>query len=254
MSDEHTTSHRSTKVNGRSARDEAGAAERHPGARLRYDLIPPGPLAAVAYAFTIGAPKRPHSDWRDGYQIDPSEYVAKIFRHLQAYRRGEQYDPDDGHEHLAAVVADCLVLMEYEQFGPVPCKDDRVVRRRPVMLNEHLSIKACKALAGRARKQGLRRFVKEWWCVNEGVVDKNPFMDIRGSTIECPAFTVLEAMALLRRMGSAIAIGPGDCLSGGAVEWFWQDNHGEWWGPFGTPAAAVEGALQYLEIMEASDE
>jgi hypothetical protein len=51
--------------------------------------------------------------------------MGKVFRHLQAYRMGEQYDPDDGHEHLAAVIADCMVLMEYEQFGPVPCKDDR---------------------------------------------------------------------------------------------------------------------------------
>jgi hypothetical protein len=123
MSDEHTTSHRITRVNGRSARDKAGMTpERHSGAKLRYDLIPPGPLAAVAYAFTIGRKHEDH-DWRDGYRIDPSEYVAKIFRHLQAYRRGEQYDPDDGHEHLAAVIADCMVLMEYEQLGPVPCKE-----------------------------------------------------------------------------------------------------------------------------------
>jgi hypothetical protein len=56
-------------------------------------------------------------------------------------------------------------------------------------------------------------------------------------------------------MGSSIIIGPGDCLSGGAVEWFWQEwNDVLWHGPFDGPVEAIKDALQYLEIMEASDE
>jgi hypothetical protein len=123
------------------------------------------------------------------------------------------------------------------------------------MLNEHLSIKACKALAGRAREQGLRCSAKEWWYVNEATEGRAPLDVISNATVCAPAFTVLEAMELLIRMGYPLNIGPADRLSCGTAEWFWQEwNDVLWWGPFDTPAAAVEGALQYLEIMEASDE
>jgi hypothetical protein len=123
------------------------------------------------------------------------------------------------------------------------------------MFNEHLSIKACKALAGRAREQGLRCSVKEWWYVNEGAVGKAPLLTIKGCCLEAPAFTVLEAMEILVRLDGSIDIGPNNRLVDGNVGWYWQEcDDPDWQGPFYSPVEAMEDALTDMGITEASDE
>ena len=74
--------------------------------KLRYDLIPEPALAAMAHAFTVG------TKHGDGIKVDSfaTEYAA-IMRHLEACRRGETVDPDDGHLHLGAVMARCAKLI-----------------------------------------------------------------------------------------------------------------------------------------------
>lgn len=74
--------------------------------KLRYDLIPEPALAAMAHAFTVG------TKHGDGIKVESfaTEYAA-IMRHLEACRRGETVDPDDGHLHLGAVMARCAKLI-----------------------------------------------------------------------------------------------------------------------------------------------
>ena len=74
--------------------------------KLRYDLIPEPALAAMAHAFTVG------TKHGNGIKVDSfaTEYAA-IMRHLEACRRGETVDPDDGHLHLGAVMARCAKLI-----------------------------------------------------------------------------------------------------------------------------------------------
>ena len=76
----------------------------HP--KLRYDLIPEPALTAMAHAFTVG------TKHGDGIKVESfaAEYAA-IMRHLEACRRGETVDPDDGHLHLGAVMARCAKLI-----------------------------------------------------------------------------------------------------------------------------------------------
>lgn len=74
--------------------------------KLRYDLIPEPALTAMAHAFTVG------TKHGDGIKVESfgAEYAA-IMRHLEACRRGETVDPDDGHLHLGAVMARCAKLI-----------------------------------------------------------------------------------------------------------------------------------------------
>lgn len=56
----------------------------------RHDLIPAGPLNALAEHFGRGALKYDDNQWRKGYEWSKS--YAALQRHLNAFWRGEDYD------------------------------------------------------------------------------------------------------------------------------------------------------------------
>ena len=96
--------------------------------KLRFDLIPPHSLAEVARAFTIGAakhavgeaeaePRALSKPRRDEQQ----QQMASLLRHLNEFQCGASQDAE-GFEHLAAVAARALMLLELRrraQASPV---------------------------------------------------------------------------------------------------------------------------------------
>jgi len=89
--------------------------------KLRYDLIPPAPLEALAAVYTLGAKKYGAHNWRKG--LAWSRVYAALMRHLQAWWQGETHAADDGQHHLASVLWCAMTLMEYERM--VAGEDDR---------------------------------------------------------------------------------------------------------------------------------
>ena len=81
--------------------------------KLRYDLIPPGPLALLAEVYTIGAKKYDDRNWEKG--IKWGRIFAALMRHAWAWWRGEKNDSVDGQHHLASVAWCAFALMEYEK-------------------------------------------------------------------------------------------------------------------------------------------
>jgi hypothetical protein len=123
----------------------------------RYDLIPVGPLRALAVHFGKGARKYDDGQWRKGYEW--SKTISALMRHLEAFREGLDYDvcsndpegckfvdndgnpyeptePDTcynhtGSHHLDAVMWHSFVLREFVDTHPE--HDDRhstVLRRQ----------------------------------------------------------------------------------------------------------------------------
>lgn len=95
----------------------------------RFDLIPVGPLEAVAKHYGIGASKYADRNWERGYKWSLS--FAAMMRHAWAFWRGEDTDPENGSPHLAAVVFHAFALMEYGRTHPE--KDDRPERTTIVL-------------------------------------------------------------------------------------------------------------------------
>lgn len=56
----------------------------------RFDLIPVGPLRALAEHYGVGASKYANHQWRQGYEWSKS--YAALMRHLTAFWEGEDYD------------------------------------------------------------------------------------------------------------------------------------------------------------------
>lgn len=82
----------------------------------RFDLLPAGPLKAVARHYGIGAAKYSARNWERGY--DWSLTFGAMQRHLWAFWSGEDIDPETGSPHMAAVAFHALALLEFATTHP----------------------------------------------------------------------------------------------------------------------------------------
>lgn len=77
--------------------------------KLQYSLIPPETTKALAEVLTFGATKYGPNNWQiveDGNK----RYLDALFRHLEAYRSGEEIDPESGLHHLAHALTNVAFL------------------------------------------------------------------------------------------------------------------------------------------------
>ena len=87
-------------------------------------LIPPFAMAQTAWAHKLGAEKYGPYNWRDT-GVCASTYVNAMLRHLNAWRDGEDLDPESGISHLAHVACNCNILLDAGHCGTL--QDDRNV-------------------------------------------------------------------------------------------------------------------------------
>ena len=80
------------------------------GDKLRYDLIPPSSLEALASVLTFGARKYEPNNWKNCEDL--GRYVAATMRHFEAYRAGDMLDEDSGYPHLWHALTNLAFLIE----------------------------------------------------------------------------------------------------------------------------------------------
>lgn len=79
------------------------------------DLISPRAEEGLGLVLTYGASKyRPHN-WRKG--LEWSRVVAALKRHLNAFERGEDLDPESGLPHIDHVMCNAMFLSEFQKTG-----------------------------------------------------------------------------------------------------------------------------------------
>ena len=83
--------------------------QKHDQGKARFDLLPPVALEEIAHVFGHGAEKYGADNWRFGAAW--SRYFAAAMRHLWAYWRGEDLDPETGRHHLAHAACCALILL-----------------------------------------------------------------------------------------------------------------------------------------------
>lgn len=94
------------------SKDDAG--------KPRTDLLPVDALIEVSHVLAFGAQKYAPYNWQG---LSVSRLYGASLRHLWAWWRGEDADPETGHPHLAH--AACCVLMALDQTLDRPQYDDR---------------------------------------------------------------------------------------------------------------------------------
>ena len=96
--------------------------------KLQYSLIPPYALEQIAKNLTVGLKKyKERNNWK---KVDGAEqrYLDALYRHLEAHRRGEVYDPDSSvpdMPHLAAVAVNAMFLLEFMLDPQLKQKDNK---------------------------------------------------------------------------------------------------------------------------------
>ena len=79
------------------------------------DLLPSAAMEEIAEVFAFGANKYGAYNWARGARW--GRYFAALLRHVWAWWRGEDRDPESGKSHLAHAGASLLFLMEYQRNG-----------------------------------------------------------------------------------------------------------------------------------------
>lgn len=99
--------------------DPKGAAG---AVKVPLGLIPPHAMEQTAWVHKLGADKYGPWNWRET-GVCASTYVNAILRHLNAWRDGEDLDPESGISHLAHIACSCNILMDAEYCSKL--QDDR---------------------------------------------------------------------------------------------------------------------------------
>lgn len=84
-------------------------------------LVPPEAIFEIGRAFTFGAKKYAAHNWRKGFKW--MRVTSALLRHVFAWMRGEDKDPESGLSHLAHAGACVCFLLAYEVTGAG--EDDR---------------------------------------------------------------------------------------------------------------------------------
>lgn len=91
-----------------------GVAPKYDTGKLRYSLVPPIAIKAIAEVLTFGAKKYAPNSWQN-VENGEVRYLDALMRHLEAYRSGESIDPDSGLSHLAHAIANMAFLCHFEK-------------------------------------------------------------------------------------------------------------------------------------------
>jgi hypothetical protein len=83
--------------------------------KLRYELLPPELMEETARVLTFGAKKYADRNWELGMKW--SRPFGAMMRHMWAWWRGEDKDPETGYSHLAHAACCIAFLVSYERRG-----------------------------------------------------------------------------------------------------------------------------------------
>lgn len=101
-----------------------GGGLRYNEGKPMYDLITPKAMEELAKVLTEGAKKYEPNNWQRG--MPWSSVLASLIRHLEAFKRGEDYDQETGLLHMGHVLCNAMFLTEY--YSIYPQGDDRAVK------------------------------------------------------------------------------------------------------------------------------
>jgi hypothetical protein len=85
-------------------------------------LLPAHALQQTAWVHKLGSEKYGPYNWRKT-SVCATTYISAIMRHLDAWRDGEDNDPESGISHIAHVAASCNILLDAQHCGKL--NDDR---------------------------------------------------------------------------------------------------------------------------------
>jgi hypothetical protein len=96
--------------------DEPVRGFKNDSGKIRFDLLPPKAIEALAEVYTMGAVKYPARNWEAG--IEYGRVYAAVQRHLHAFWSGQDLDEESALPHLAHAMWGMATLLEFGRTHP----------------------------------------------------------------------------------------------------------------------------------------
>ncbi len=117
--------------------------------KLRYHLIDSAAMAWLAAVLTYGAIKYEEENWRevDDWQ---HRYYSALLRHIEAWRGGEQYDPESTLPHLshALFCVMCMLALDSPKLDTLAARLAHAVKvAREIRAQRNPSVEAAQRTA-----------------------------------------------------------------------------------------------------------
>lgn len=103
-------------------------AIRYDDGKINWSLVPFEALEGMAEVLTFGAKKYASWNWTEGGGFSYIRVINSCLRHLFAFMRGEDKDPESGLSHISHAQCNLLFLAYYIRDKKKFNKDDRNVR------------------------------------------------------------------------------------------------------------------------------
>lgn len=85
---------------------------KHDGGKIPVELLPTQALEEIAKVLDFGQRKYDRFNWAKGFKW--SRLIGAAMRHLFAWQRGEDLDPESGLSHLAHLGCCVLFLLQHQ--------------------------------------------------------------------------------------------------------------------------------------------
>ena len=93
-----------------------------------WSLMPFEAVEEINKVLEFGAKKYSAHNWTEGEGFSYTRVMSSLFRHLFAWSRGQDLDPESGLSHLAHAGCNVLFLIYYNKYKDRYCNDDRFKR------------------------------------------------------------------------------------------------------------------------------
>jgi hypothetical protein len=110
------------KVNALTA--QAGAIKFDQG-KTDWAILPIGASEEIIKVFKFGEAKYSRGNYLDGNGLEYSRVLNSLLRHIHAFMRGEDSDPETGISHMAHAGCNIYMLLTYELNKQKFNNDDR---------------------------------------------------------------------------------------------------------------------------------
>lgn len=91
-------------------------ADRFNTGKLNWGLVDFDSLEDMVKVLSFGAKKYSPHNWRKG--LGTTEICESLIRHLQAYLRGEDLDPESGLSHIGHIQCNAMFLAYMNRYKP----------------------------------------------------------------------------------------------------------------------------------------
>lgn len=96
--------------------DVSDSALRYNGGKLRWSLVDFDALEDMVKVLDFGAKKYADNNWKKG--LKTTEIFESMMRHITAYMRGEDIDPESGLPHTGHILCNAMFLSYMHRFKP----------------------------------------------------------------------------------------------------------------------------------------